>query len=91
MVCGQCHVEDHRGPKVTLFFPWQKGFKVEQIEATYDEYKFPDGHRFFDWQHKRTGAEVLKVGPTRSLKCGVRAFTRAPAFRALIAHAGTNA
>ena len=61
MVCGQCHVEYYCGPKVTLFFPWQKGLKVEQIEATYDEYKFPDGHRFFDWQHKRTGAEVLKA------------------------------
>ena len=49
------------GPKVTLFFPWNKGLKVEQIEATYDEYKFPDGHRFFDWQHGKTGAEVLKA------------------------------
>ncbi len=61
MVCGQCHVEYYCGPKVTLFFPWNKGLKVEQIEATYDEYKFPDGHRFFDWQHGKTGAEVLKA------------------------------
>jgi nitrite reductase (cytochrome c-552) len=61
MVCGQCHVEYYCGPKVTLFFPWNKGLKVEQIEATYDEYKFPDGHRFFDWQHAKTGAEVLKA------------------------------
>ncbi|MGH8597812.1 MAG: ammonia-forming cytochrome c nitrite reductase subunit c552, partial [Gammaproteobacteria bacterium] len=35
--------------------------KVEQIEAYYDGYKFPDGHRFFDWKHKETGAEVLKA------------------------------
>ncbi|HJV91454.1 MAG TPA: ammonia-forming cytochrome c nitrite reductase subunit c552 [Holophagaceae bacterium] len=61
MVCGQCHVEYYCGPKVTLFFPWNKGLKVEQIEATYDEYKFPDGHRFFDWKHGKTGAEVLKA------------------------------
>jgi nitrite reductase (cytochrome c-552) len=60
-VCGQCHVEYYCGPKTTLFFPWNKGLKVEQIEATYDEYKFPDGHRFFDWKHAKTGAEVLKA------------------------------
>ena len=61
MVCGQCHVEYYCGPKTTLFFPWNKGLKVEQIEATYDEYKFPDGHRFFDWKHGKTGAELLKA------------------------------
>ncbi len=61
MVCGQCHVEYYCGPKTTLFFPWDKGLKVEQIEATYDAYKFPDGHRFYDWQHARTGAELLKA------------------------------
>jgi len=61
MVCGQCHVEYYCGPKTTLFFPWNKGLKVEQIEATYDSYKFSDGHRFFDWQHGKTGAEVLKA------------------------------
>jgi nitrite reductase (cytochrome c-552) len=59
--CGQCHVEYYCGPKATLFFPWNKGLKVEQIEAYYDEYKFPDGHRFFDWKHPKTGAEVLKA------------------------------
>jgi len=61
MVCGQCHVEYYCGPKATLFFPWTKGLKVEQIEATYSETKFADGHRFFDWKHARTGAEVLKA------------------------------
>ena len=61
MTCGQCHVEYYCGPKVTLFFPWDKGLKVEQIEATYSDYKFPDGHRFFDWKHAKTGAEVLKA------------------------------
>jgi nitrite reductase (cytochrome c-552) len=60
-VCGQCHVEYYCGPKVTLFFPWNKGLKVEQIEEFYDGFKFPDGHRFFDWKHAETGAEVLKA------------------------------
>lgn len=61
MVCAQCHVEYYCGPKTTLFFPWNKGLKVEQIEATYDEYKFSDGHRFYDWSHAKTGAELLKA------------------------------
>ncbi|MBP1627907.1 MAG: nrfA [Holophagaceae bacterium] len=61
MVCGQCHVEYYCGPKTTLFFPWNKGLKVEQIESYYNEYKFPDGHRFFDWKHAKAGTEVLKA------------------------------
>jgi nitrite reductase (cytochrome c-552) len=60
-VCGQCHVEYYCGPKATLFFPWANGLKVEEIERTYNEYKFADGHRFFDWQHGETGAELLKA------------------------------
>jgi nitrite reductase (cytochrome c-552) len=59
--CGQCHVEYYCGPKATLFFPWNNGLKVEQIESYYDQYKFTDGHRFFDWKHPKTGAEVLKA------------------------------
>ncbi len=60
-VCGQCHVEYYCGPKATLFYPWDNGLKVENIEATYDAYRFDDGHRFFDWKHAETGAEVLKA------------------------------
>jgi nitrite reductase (cytochrome c-552) len=60
-VCGQCHVEYYCGPKMTLFFPWTNGLKVEQIEATYDATKFEDGHVFFDWKHAETGAPVLKA------------------------------
>ena len=41
--------------------PWDNGLKVEQIEAYYDSYKFPDGHRFYDWKHAETGAELLKA------------------------------
>jgi nitrite reductase (cytochrome c-552) len=59
--CGQCHVEYYCGPKMTLFFPWQNGMRAEEIEATYDATQFPDGQRFFDWQHAETGAEVLKA------------------------------
>jgi nitrite reductase (cytochrome c-552) len=61
MVCGQCHVEYYCGPKTTLFFPWKNGLKVENIEQTYAETTFPDGHKFFDWKHGKTGAEVLKA------------------------------
>jgi nitrite reductase (cytochrome c-552) len=60
-VCGQCHVEYYCGPKTTLFFPWEKGLTADQIEATYDAFRFDDGHRFYDWQHAETGAEVLKA------------------------------
>jgi nitrite reductase (cytochrome c-552) len=60
-VCGQCHVEYYCGPKTTLFYPWKEGLKVEEIEHTYDTFTFPDGHRFYDWQHAETGAEVLKA------------------------------
>lgn len=60
-VCAQCHVEYYCGPKVTLFFPWSNGLKVEQIESFYESYRFPDGHRFFDWKHAETGAELLKA------------------------------
>ena len=60
-VCGQCHVEYYCATKETLFFPWDKGLKVEQIEATYDEHEFPDGTAFFDYKHGETGAPVYKA------------------------------
>ena len=60
-VCGQCHVEYYCGPKTTLFYPWNNGLKVEQIESYYDAFKFPDGHDFYDWTHAETGASVLKA------------------------------
>jgi nitrite reductase (cytochrome c-552) len=60
-VCGQCHVEYYCGPKMPLTFPWANGLKVEQIEKTWDTTTFPDGHRFFDWKHEKTGGEVLKA------------------------------
>ncbi len=61
LVCAQCHVEYYCGPKTTLFYPWNNGLKVEQIEAYYDGYRFSDGQRFFDWRHADSGAEALKA------------------------------
>ncbi|HEY8207317.1 MAG TPA: ammonia-forming cytochrome c nitrite reductase subunit c552 [Myxococcaceae bacterium] len=59
-VCGQCHVEYYCGKGATLFFPWDKGLKVEQIEQTYDGMQV-HGRRFKDWVHAETGMEVLKA------------------------------
>jgi nitrite reductase (cytochrome c-552) len=44
-----------------LIFPWGKGLKVEEIEAFWDETKFPDGEQFYDYRHAETGAAVLKA------------------------------
>jgi nitrite reductase (cytochrome c-552) len=55
-VCGQCHVEYYfKGPEKRLTYPWHKGLQVDQIMAYYDEV----GHK--DWDHKETGAPVLKA------------------------------
>jgi nitrite reductase (cytochrome c-552) len=59
-VCGQCHVEYYCGKGLTLFFPWDEGLKVEQIEHLYDGIQVK-GHRFKDWVHAETGMEVLKA------------------------------
>lgn len=60
-VCGQCHVEYYCSTRMPLTFPWGKGLKVEEAEAFWDETKFEDGHRFFDYKHAETGAEILKA------------------------------
>ncbi len=60
-VCGQCHVEYYCADKDTLEFPWGQGLKIEQIEAHWDEKKFPDGSAFYDYTHGETGAKVLKA------------------------------
>ena len=55
-VCGQCHVEYYfKGEGKLVTYPWDKGLKVEQIEAYYDEV----GHK--DWVHKLSGAPALKA------------------------------
>jgi nitrite reductase (cytochrome c-552) len=58
--CGQCHVEYFCGKGMTIFFPWAKGLKVEQMEAVYDSTEVK-GKRFKDWTHAETGFELLKA------------------------------
>jgi nitrite reductase (cytochrome c-552) len=60
-VCGQCHVEYYCGGKMPLTFPWGKGLRADDIEAYWDETKFPDGEPFYDYSHKETSAHVLKA------------------------------
>jgi nitrite reductase (cytochrome c-552) len=60
-VCGQCHVEYYCATKMPLTFPWGKGLRADDIEAFWDETKFPDGKPFSDYTHAETGAEVLKA------------------------------
>lgn len=60
-VCGQCHVEYYCSTKMPLTFPWKKGLSVDNIEAAWNETKFPDGARFFDYKHAESGAEILKA------------------------------
>lgn len=55
-VCAQCHVEYYFAPensKVT--FPWDKGFKPEDVLAYYEEINF------VDWEHPKSGAGLLKA------------------------------
>lgn len=55
-VCAQCHVEYYfKGEGKRLVYPWQKGLKVEEMQAYYDEV----GHR--DWVHADSGAPLLKA------------------------------
>jgi nitrite reductase (cytochrome c-552) len=60
-VCGQCHVEYYCSSKIKLTFPWGKGLKVEDIEAFWNETKFPEGEQFYDYAHKETDAHILKA------------------------------
>jgi len=55
-VCAQCHVEYYfQGDQKRLVYPWTKGLKVENMLAYFDEVGFKD------WQHKETGAPMLKA------------------------------
>jgi len=60
-VCGQCHVEYYCGSSMKLTFPWGNGLKMEQVEAFWNETTFSDGQQFFDYNHKETGAKILKA------------------------------
>lgn len=55
-VCAQCHVEYYfKGKEKRLTFPWANGIKADQIFSYYQTV----GHK--DWEHKITGAPVLKA------------------------------
>lgn len=60
-VCGQCHVEYYCSSKMTLTFPWGNGLTADDIEQFWDEATFPDGTEFVDFEHKESGAPVLKA------------------------------
>jgi nitrite reductase (cytochrome c-552) len=60
-VCGQCHVEYYCSSKMPLTFPWAKGLTADNIEAFWNEKKFPNGEPFVDYTHAETGAPVLKA------------------------------
>jgi nitrite reductase (cytochrome c-552) len=60
-VCGQCHVEYYCASRDVLEFPWGKGLRMEQLEAHWDQKRFPDGSEFHDYVHGETGARVLKA------------------------------
>ena len=59
--CGQCHVEYYCASKLKLTFPWGNGLKVEDTEKFWNETKFPDGSQLYDYEHKETGAKILKA------------------------------
>ena len=59
--CAQCHVEYYCATKTTLTFPWGKGLRMEDLEAYWEEMKFPDGTAFFDFAHAETGAKAFKA------------------------------
>lgn len=60
-VCAQCHVEYYCSTKMPLTFPWGEGLRARDLERFWNQTKFPDGTQFFDFEHKETGAKVLKA------------------------------
>jgi nitrite reductase (cytochrome c-552) len=55
-VCGQCHVEYYfKGAEKRLTYPWDKGFRADEILGYYQE------NGFRDWVHAETGAPTLKA------------------------------
>jgi nitrite reductase (cytochrome c-552) len=60
-VCGQCHVEYYCSSNLPLTFPWGKGLRAGDQEKYWNETKFANGERFFDYKHAETGAPILKA------------------------------
>lgn len=55
-VCAQCHVEYYfKGADRYLTFPWQKGLRIDDIAAYYDEILFKD------WEHAETKTAMVKI------------------------------
>ncbi len=86
-VCGQCHVEYYCGPKTTLFFPWDNGLKVEQIETHYDELQVPRRAALLRLEARRdrgrgaegaaSGVRDVEPGHPRALGRGLRRLPHA--------------
>ena len=76
-VCGQCHVEYYCGPKTTLFFPWDNGLKVEQIEAHLRRATSSPTATASTTGSTPRPAPRCSRRSTRSSRCGARASTRA--------------
>jgi len=56
LVCAQCHSEYYfKGEGNYLTFPWDKGRRVEEVEAYYDE------RDFSDWTHNISKAPMIKA------------------------------
>jgi len=55
LVCAQCHVEYYfKGAGNYLTFPWDQGYKAEEIEEYYDRIGFAD------WTHAMSRSPMLK-------------------------------
>lgn len=56
LVCAQCHVEYYfKGEGKYLTFPWDEGFRIEEIEAYYDKAQFTD------WIHAISRTPMVKL------------------------------
>jgi nitrite reductase (cytochrome c-552) len=55
LTCAQCHSEYYFRADLSVTFPWEKGFRADEVLARYD------GLGFSDWVHPWTGAGLLKV------------------------------
>ncbi len=56
LTCAQCHVEYYMDKETKdVVLPWDNGLSAEGAFEYYEK------ARFFDWEHPRTGAQLLKV------------------------------
>ena len=90
-VCGQCHVEYYCGPKTTLFYPWNNGLKVEQIESVLRQLQVPRRPHLLRLDARRDRGAACSRRSIPSSRPGARASTRAAASRAPTATCPTSA